>query len=689
MAIDRAIKAGKAFIELFLDDSKAIRSLRTFGRRLESVGNRIASFGAVTVGIGGGILAAGLAPAVKLASDYQETLSKFKVVYGDLASAQKVWVDEFAAAVGRSRLELTGFAAEFQDLLVPIGVDEKKAAEVSRVLTQLSVDIASFNNEQDADVANNLSAALTGSGEVMKQYGVIVNETAVKQELLNKAINPKEATEAQKVLARLDIILRSTTNAQGDAIRTAGGFANQLKKIRSQITDTAVEIGSALLPTLTRLVTQLSKFGEPVAKFIRGNQSIVTATAVGVAGLTGLGAAAIAGGLALSGFGTVATTSAAIVGVLGGPITAVAAGVLLAVAATTDWKKAFSDLSSFVSATVLPSIRSIGEFISQQDYAAAGELMILTLEKGIIKGFGALTAKLNSLRGDRILSKFIFGADPTAGLNEVEAEALKAGVSTIAGLEEIDRKIIALRQKSRLKAQTEQKEVASSAKSNIGEINAAFLEAGIPQVEETTNKVKQVAEQITDQLRSADIGQIVQQAEQARQSFEASIAATRQPFGLEVEPNPAANRQIDELKKERESIENAVLLAKRDLVTDRQDPNFRGIEFLNESVTRITNAQKRIAEIGEQIAALQVESDPRAQFDDMIAAIQDRAQTAFARFSPTSEGRVAEQIFGTQSRERTLENFARRQAKAAERTVETLAAVEKNTRNFGGAGVLS
>ena len=605
MAIDRAIKAGKAFIELFLDDSKAIRSLRTFGRRFQAVGNR-------------------------------------------------------------------------------------KAAAVSRTLTQLTVDLGSFNNRLDSDVARDLSAALTGSSEVMKKYGVVVNETAVKQELLNKAIEPKEATEAQKALARLDIIMRSTTAAQGDAIRTAGGFANQMKKIKSQVTDTAVEIGTALLPALTRVVTQISGFGTSAAEFIKGNQSLVVASTVGVAGLTALGAAAITGGLAISGLGTVATTTAAIIGILGGPITAVLAGITLAALATTDWKNAFTDLSAFVSSTVLPSIRSIGEFIEQEDYSAAGELLILTLEKGLIKGLGSLTAKLTSLRGDRILSKFIFGADPTAGLQETETAIVKAGTNAILGLEEVDRKIIALRQKSRLNAQTQQKDVKDDTVKNIGDINAAFLDAGIPQVEETANKVKQVAEQITEQLGKADISQIVQQAEQARQAFEDSIAATQQPFGYEIEPNAAANRQIEELKAERESIENAVLLAKRNLVTDDNDPNFRGIAFLTESTERITRAQQRISDIGEQIAALQVEADPVARFDDMIASIQSSAQTAFTRFSPTREGRVAEQIFGTESRERQLENYARRQAKAAERANETLAAVEKNTRNMGsGAGVLS
>ena len=43
-----------------------------------------------------------------------------------------------------------------------------------------------------------LHAALTGSGEVMKKYGVLVNEAAAKQEVLNQGLDPKVATDQQK-----------------------------------------------------------------------------------------------------------------------------------------------------------------------------------------------------------------------------------------------------------------------------------------------------------------------------------------------------------------------------------------------------------------------------------------------------------------------------------------------------------
>ena len=48
---------------------------------------------------------------------------------------------------------------------------------------------------------------------VMKKYGVIVSEAAVKQELLNQGIDPKTASDQQKVQARMNIIMAGTTAA--------------------------------------------------------------------------------------------------------------------------------------------------------------------------------------------------------------------------------------------------------------------------------------------------------------------------------------------------------------------------------------------------------------------------------------------------------------------------------------------
>jgi len=210
-------------------------------------------YAAGVVATAGGLLTL----AVRNASDAAETMSKFDVVFGGRAKAVSEFASTVATATNRSKHELYGFLAGFQDLFVPMGATSQQAEVMSRQLTQLAIDLGSFNNMNDADVVRDLMAAMTGSGEVMKKYGVIVSESAVKQELLNSGLDPKQATEAQKAFARLEIIMRGTTAAQGDAVRTAEGFANQVKGLKSELYDLSVEVGSQILPTITPFVSML------------------------------------------------------------------------------------------------------------------------------------------------------------------------------------------------------------------------------------------------------------------------------------------------------------------------------------------------------------------------------------------------------------------------------------------------
>jgi len=225
-------------------------------------------------------VAAGAAAAVfgiKAASDMEETMNKFNVVFGRNAEAVKAWGDNYADQAGRSKQQIADFMASSQDLFVPLGFEAGAAGKMSQTLTKLSVDLASFNNLSDAAVLRDLQAAMTGSGETMKKYGVIVSEAAVKQELLSQGMSKKQtnaASDAAKVQARLNIIMRGTTAAQGDAIRSAGSFANQMKALRGKVSDAGVAIGQQLLPVVTPLLSKLVKLvpaaGQAFAKLIAG-----------------------------------------------------------------------------------------------------------------------------------------------------------------------------------------------------------------------------------------------------------------------------------------------------------------------------------------------------------------------------------------------------------------------------------
>ena len=117
-----AIRAGGAFVELFAADSNLVRGLKRAQRRLQTFGASVRAIGA-RMFAAGSLVAGPLSLAVKAASDMEETMNKFNVVFGNNAMVVKEWGDEFAGQIGRSKKQIADFLAGTQDLLVPIGFE--------------------------------------------------------------------------------------------------------------------------------------------------------------------------------------------------------------------------------------------------------------------------------------------------------------------------------------------------------------------------------------------------------------------------------------------------------------------------------------------------------------------------------------------------------------------------------------
>jgi len=292
----KAIRGGKAEVEIGIRD-RMEKGLRRASARLRAFGSSLQSMGAGLLA-GGGAMAAPFVLAVKRASDLQETMNKFDVVFGERSKEVKAWGDDYASQVGRSKKQIADFMASAQDLLVPMGIDPKSAEAMSKTVTELSVDLASFNNMADEDVLANLQSALTGSGAVMKKYGVVLDEAATKQELLNQGIDPANATNAQKAQARLNIIMAGTTSAQGDATRSAGSFANQMKALQAAADDAFATVGAVVLPIVTRWVTLAVEAVRVIADWVAKNQEFVRIAFLVIAGVIAAGGALVALGTA-------------------------------------------------------------------------------------------------------------------------------------------------------------------------------------------------------------------------------------------------------------------------------------------------------------------------------------------------------------------------------------------------------
>tara|TARA_R100001129_G_scaffold26076_2_gene17398 strand:- start:2117 stop:4090 length:1974 start_codon:yes stop_codon:yes gene_type:complete len=192
---------------------------------------------------------------VNMASSVEEMRSKSSVVFGQFVNDVRSQLGQFGDNVGRSTHELESMASSIQDTFVPMGFARGEASKLAVELTKLAVDVASFNNASDTDTMMAFQSALVGNHETVRRFGVVITEATLKQELLRMGINKasKDVTNAEKVQARLNLIIAGTSDAHGDAERTSGSFANTSKALGSALSELSVDIMTPMLPKLTKM----------------------------------------------------------------------------------------------------------------------------------------------------------------------------------------------------------------------------------------------------------------------------------------------------------------------------------------------------------------------------------------------------------------------------------------------------
>ena len=225
------------------------KKLQDFGKAAENVGKKLTTFVTLPIlGIGAAFL--------KTASDAEETNAKFDAVFKEQAAEVREWAQEFSSAVGRASIENVKFLATIQDTLVPLGFARTAASDMSRQVVELATDLSSFNNLPTEQVINDIQSALVGNTETLRKYGVVASQAAIEQEALTSGLvdNKNEIDANVKAQAILQLIIKGTADAQGDALRTAGSFANQFRSLQAAAVDVATSFGEILIPAATRLV---------------------------------------------------------------------------------------------------------------------------------------------------------------------------------------------------------------------------------------------------------------------------------------------------------------------------------------------------------------------------------------------------------------------------------------------------
>jgi hypothetical protein len=231
------------------------------------------------------IVAAG-ALAVKFASDLQESQSKVDVVFGRSAESVRKFGEDAAKSMGMSQAAALEATGTYGNLLRAMGLSETQSADMSTSLVTLAADLGSFNNVPIEEVFGALRSGLSGETEPLKRFGVNLNQAALKTEALALGLvsTGEEMSAGAKAQAAYSLIMKQTTLAQGDFARTSDGAANSMRIARAQLEDAAAELGTLLLPAVSKVAGAFGAFAGAIG-------SLPGPIQVGVLAIGGLAAA--------------------------------------------------------------------------------------------------------------------------------------------------------------------------------------------------------------------------------------------------------------------------------------------------------------------------------------------------------------------------------------------------------------
>ena len=277
-----AIKAGRAFVELFADDSRLVSGLRRAQHTLNAFGRDLLRVGAWIQGIGVA-LAAPFALSTKIFTETGDRLDAMSKRTG-FAVESLSQLELATQLIDFSMQGMENALKRMQRTLVQMatGTDESSRA---LDLLQLNInDIIGLSPEDQLGLIADRLAVMTDktlqAGASMAIFGR--EATGILPMLLSGAKGLKEYKE---IADRLGLTI------DGPVVAAADHLNDIIEVIKNQINRLAVAVGGVLEPILTPLAERIVRIAAQVIKWAKSHGELIRTIAKIAVGIVALGAA--------------------------------------------------------------------------------------------------------------------------------------------------------------------------------------------------------------------------------------------------------------------------------------------------------------------------------------------------------------------------------------------------------------
>ena len=344
MAAASGIRAGAAYVEVFVKDSRLVKGLNTVAKKLKAFGESVTALGTKIAGLGA-TLAMLLLGAAKLFADMGDDVAKM---------ATRTGVTVEALSELRYAAEQSGSGAEDLEKglrtmsrnIVEAARGSKEAQKGFARLGLTIADLTGLSPDQRFElIADRLSRIDNPANRATIAMEVFGKTGANLLPMLSSGADGIQ--ELRREANRLGLTM-STQDA-----KAAEAFGDALSTLWRSLKQIAFMAGATLAPTLKSIAEWFTRVAVNLGSWVDQNREVITIIGAVVAGIVGVGAALMVLGPIISAVGSAISlvtfaisAAAAAVGMLGaaigfllspiGLVVAAVGGIAAAVLSTTN-----------------------------------------------------------------------------------------------------------------------------------------------------------------------------------------------------------------------------------------------------------------------------------------------------------------------------------------------------------------
>ena len=205
-------------------------------------------------------------------SDITEVQNVVDTAFKSMSSEADKFAQDAITNFGLSELSAKKYMGVFGQMSSAMGITGRDALEMSKNVTALTGDVASFYNLSTDEAYTKMKSIWTGETETLKDLGVVMTQTNLDNYALANGFGKTTAkmTEQEKVMLRYQYVTSALSNASGDFAKTQDSWANQTRILSLRFEQLKASLGKGFIALFTPIVKGANAVLAALQKLVNG-----------------------------------------------------------------------------------------------------------------------------------------------------------------------------------------------------------------------------------------------------------------------------------------------------------------------------------------------------------------------------------------------------------------------------------